>query len=262
MLSEADWSGVPSESTNHASDAANYMPEGWTFSGSHLYLDGGFLSPGRNSVITANCDLVGYNKVSVIIKGKAYTKGVTTDLTVSTDMGSETLTLVKDLDTYLVVLEVGNHSAITFTTGYYPEIQSIKIYGGEIDDPEPFSFNASESGDAAYRLIEGITPDKFYDVTGLNAGTPYLYRVKSYYVNGTESNWSNTREVLLLNGESMRGDVDGSGIINIDDLAMLIDYMLTGNGEIDLVAADCDQNGVLNIDDVPLLIDYMLTGEW
>ena len=60
----------------------------------------------------------------------------------------------------------------------------------------------------------------------------------------------------------MRGDVDGSGIINIDDLAMLIDYMLTGNGEIDLVAADCDQNGVLNIDDVPLLIDYMLTGEW
>ena len=177
-------------------------------------------------------------------------------------MGSETLTLVKDLDTYLVVLEVSNHSAITFTTGYYPEIQSIKIYGGEIDDPEPFSFNASESGDATYRLIEGITPDKFYDVTGLNAGTPYLYRVKSYYVNGTESNWSNTREVLLLNGESMRGDVDGSGIINIDDLAMLIDYMLTGNGEIDLVAADCDQNGVLNIDDVPLLIDYMLTGEW
>ena len=262
LLSEADWSGVPSESTNHASDAANYLPEGWTFNGTHLYLDGGFLSPGRNSVITANCDLVGYNKVSVIIKGKAYTKGVTTELTVSTDMGSETLTLVKDLDTYLVVLEVGNHSAITFTTGYYPEIQSIKIYGGEIDDPEPFSFNASESGDAAYRLIEGITPDKFYDVTGLSAGTPYLYRVKSYYVNGTESNWSNTREVLLLNGESMRGDVDGSGIINIDDLAMLIDYMLTGNGEIDLVAADCDQNGVLNIDDVPLLIDYMLTGEW
>ena len=169
---------------------------------------------------------------------------------------------MKDLDTYLVVLEVGNHSAVTFTTGYYPEIQSIKIYGGEIDDPEPFSLNASESGDASYRMIEGITPDKFYNVTGLNAGIPYLYRVKSIYVNGTESNWSNTREVRLLDGESMRGDVDGNGRVNIDDVAILIDYMLTGTGDIDLTAADCDLNGEINIDDVVLLIDFMLAGEW
>ena len=260
LLTEADWSGVPSENINHASDAANYLPEGWTFNGTHLYLDGGFLSPGRNSVITANCDMVGYNKVSVIIKAKAYTKGVTTDLTVSTDLASETLTLVKELDTYLVVLEVGSHSAVTFTTGYYPEIQSIKIYGGEIDDPEPFTLNASDSGDASYRLIEGITPDKFYNVTGLNAGTPYLCRVKSYYVNGTESNWSNTREVILLEGESMPGDVNGDGMVNITDVSDLVDYMLSGNASgIDVAAADFNNDGMVNISDVSDLIDFMLT---
>ena len=262
LLTEADWSGVPTETTNHASDAANYMPEGWTFTGTHLYLDGGFLSPGRNSVITANCDILGYDKVSVIVTAKAYTKSNTTTLTISTDESSETLTLVKDLDTYLVVLEVGNHPNVTFTAGYYPEIQSIKIYGGEITDAEPFALNASESGDASYRLIEGITPDKFYDVTGLTAGLTYLYRVKSVYVNGTESLWSNTKQVPLLQGETMRGDVDGNGRVNIDDVTLLIDYMLSGNGEIDLNAADCDQNGRVNIDDVTLLIDYMLSGQW
>ena len=250
---------MPSESTNHASDAANYLPEGWSFNGTHLYLDGGFLSPGRNSVITANCDLVGYNKVSVIVKAKAYSKGVTTDLTVSTDEDSETLTLVKELDTYLVVLEVGNHGRISFTAGYYPEIQSIKIYGGEITDPEPFAFNATESGDAAYRLIEGITPDKFYNVTGLTAGISYLYRVKSVYVNGTESLWSNSREVLLQQGEGLNGDLDGDGRVNIDDVTFLIDYLTTGDASaINLAAADVDHDGVIRIEDVTYLIDILL----
>ena len=259
LLTEADWSDVPSESTNHASDAANYLPEGWSFNGTHLYLDGGFLSPGRNSVITANCDLVGYNKVSVIVKAKAYSKGVTTDLTVSTDEDSETLTLVKELDTYLVVLEVGNHGRISFTAGYYPEIQSIKIYGGEITDPEPFAFNATESGDAAYRLIEGITPDKFYNVTGLTAGISYLYRVKSVYVNGTESLWSNSREVLLQQGEGLNGDLDGDGRVNIDDVTFLIDYLTTGDASaINLAAADVDHDGVIRIEDVTYLIDILL----
>ena len=263
LLTEADWSNVPSETTNHASDAANYMPEGWTFNGTHLYLDGGFLSPGRNSVITANSDIMGYNKVSVIIKAKAYTKGVTTDLTVATDDDAETLTLVRELDTYLVVLEVGNHPRVTFTAGYYPEIQSIKIYGGEITDPEPFALTASESGDASYRLIEGITPDKFYNVTGLTAGLPYLYRVKSIYVNGTESLWSNSKEVLLLQGETMRGDLDGDGRVNIDDITMLIDYLVSGDATgIDLAAADVSQDGIVNIDDITELVDYLLRGEW
>ena len=261
LLTEGDWSDVPEESTNHASDAANYLPDGWTFSGKNLYLDGGFLSPGRNSVINVGCDFVGYNKVSLIIKAMSYKKGSNTTLEFNTDIDYKKITLAKEVQTYLVVLDLGGDPYLKITTGYYPEIQSIKVYGGEITDPEPFSFNAAhESGDADYRLIEGITPDKFYTVTGLRAGESYLYRVKSYYVNGTESKWSSSKEVILKQGESILGDVDGDGKVNVDDITALIDYLLTGQGTIDPVAADVDPDGKVNIDDITALIDMLLGG--
>ena len=263
LLAEADWSDVPSDNTNHANDAANYMPEGWTFTGNQFYLDGGFISANRNSVIDPNCVPVGYNVVSVIIKAKAYTKGTNTTLTVSTDVESQTITLAKELDTYLVVLEVGAHPYVRFITGYYPEIQSIKIYGGEITDPEPFAFRApQETGDASFRLIEGITPDKFYTVTGLLPATSYLYRVKAYYVNGTESSWSNTREVILLDAAGLRGDVDGDGSVNISDVTALINGLLSNAEGIDAQRADCNGDGALNIEDVTALINYLLKGAW
>ena len=164
------------------------------------------------------------------------------------------------MDIYLVVLEAGERGRIDFTCGYYPEIQSIKIYGGEITDPEPFSLRATETGDNTFRLIEGITPDKFYTVTGLIPGEAYLYRVKSFYVNGTESAWSSSKEVILLAGETMRGDVNGDGVINIDDVTTLIDGLLSGNDMGD--GADCNLDGIINIDDVTALIDYLLKGQW
>ena len=260
LLTEGDWSGVPKDNTNIAANAADYLPDGWTFTGSNLYLDGGFLSPGRNSVIMVNCDLAGYTKLSIIVKAKAYTKGSNTTLDIATDQESKTITLAKEVETYLVVLEVGDHGFVKFTSGYYPEIQSIKIYGGEITDPEPFALRASQTGDAEYRLIEGITPDKFYTVDGLLPATSYLYRVKSLYVNGTESKWSNIKEVITAAGEGVRGDVDGNGTVTIDDVTLLIDTLLKGNGAGN--AADVNLDGEVSIDDVTALIDYLLKGNW
>lgn len=260
LLSEGDWSGVPKDNTNIAANAADYLPDGWTFTGSNLYLDGGFLSPGRNSVIMVNCDLAGYTKLSIIVKAKAYTKGSNTTLDIATDQESKTITLAKEVETYLVVLEVGDHGFVKFTSGYYPEIQSIKIYGGEITDPEPFALRAGETGDTEYRLIEGITPDKFYTVDGLLPATSYLYRVKSLYVNGTESKWSNIKEVITAAGEGVRGDVDGNGTVTIDDVTLLIDTLLKGNDAGN--AADVNLDGEVSIDDVTALIDYLLKGNW
>ena len=259
LLTEADWSDVPEDDTNHAADATNYLPDGWTFTGNYFYLDGGFVSANRNCSFNPNCDLMGYSTVSVIIKAKAYPKGSNTTITVTTDEAAEDIVLAKELGTYLVVLPVGDHGFVKIITGYYPEIQSIKIYGGEITDPEPFELRASESGDSEFRLIEGITPDMFYTVTGLTPASPYLYRVKALYVNGTESNWSNTKEVVLKAGENLRGDVDGNGNVTVDDVTALIDVLLTGNAT---PSADCDNNGRVNIDDVTALINYILLGEW
>ena len=58
----------------------------------------------------------------------------------------------------------------------------------------------------------------------------------------------------------IKGDVDGSGTVNIADVTALIDYLLTGNSAVvNLVAADVDSNGGVNIADVTALIDYLLT---
>lgn len=264
LLTEADWSDVPQDNANHASDATNYLPDGWTFTGGYFYLDGGFVSANRNCSFNPNCDLMGYPMVSVIIKAKAYSKGSNTTITVSTDMESQDIVLAKELGNYLVVLPVSDHGFVNITTGYYPEIQSIKIYGGEIDDPEPFAFKAPvETGDNEFRLIEGITPDRFYTVTGLTPAAPYLYRVKTFYVNGTESKWSNTKEVMLKDATSLRGDVDGDGIVSINDVTVLINYLLSQDATgIDLDAADCVEFGAVNIDDVVGIINYLLDGTW
>ena len=57
------------------------------------------------------------------------------------------------------------------------------------------------------------------------------------------------------------GDVDDNGIVNINDLTALIDFLLSGNGEaINVDAADCNEDGQTNIEDVTWLIDQLLNG--
>ena len=54
------------------------------------------------------------------------------------------------------------------------------------------------------------------------------------------------------------GDVNGDGIISIDDVAALIDLLL-GNGE-STPGSDVDGDGNVSIDDVAALIDQLLHG--
>ena len=110
-------------------------------------------------------------------------------------------------------------------------------------------------------LFEGITPDKFFNVTGLMPATPYFYRVKSHYVNGTESQWSNTKEVLLKEATSMPGDVTMDGIVDITDVTALIDYVLNNKADgIDAVAADLNNDNNVDVQDVVILIELVLGG--
>lgn len=61
----------------------------------------------------------------------------------------------------------------------------------------------------------------------------------------------------------LMGDVDCDGEVNIGDVTMLIDYLLTLDATgIDITAADCDQDGEVTISDVTSLIDFLLSGTW
>ena len=58
-----------------------------------------------------------------------------------------------------------------------------------------------------------------------------------------------------------RGDVNGDGVVNISDVTLLINYLLTGNAAAD-AAADCDLDGKAGIGDVTALVNYLLGGHW
>jgi hypothetical protein len=79
-----------------------------------------------------------------------------------------------------------------------------------------------------------------------------------YYINITD--YANYVEPQP---EFVRGDVNKSGNVNIEDVTALIDYLLGGDASlVNLDACDCDESGSVNIEDVTALIDYLLNGTW
>ena len=62
-----------------------------------------------------------------------------------------------------------------------------------------------------------------------------------------------------------RGDVNGNGAVNMDDLTALIYYLVNGT-EVNVPnTAACnsaDDTTVVNMDDLTALIDYLVYGNW
>lgn len=88
--------------------------------------------------------------------------------------------------------------------------------------------------------------------------------------NSTWPGWSNNKLVwtngqsFVVPGQYTLGDVDRDGLVNIGDVTVLIDHLLSGDMEesdsFSPEAADCTQDGQVTIGDVTLLIDMLLTG--
>ena len=70
-------------------------------------------------------------------------------------------------------------------------------------------------------------------------------------------------QVIISKQTTLRGDVDGDGIVGIADVTALLDYILTGNSTgLNLTAADVDYDTTVGIADATAIIDYILTGHW
>jgi len=74
---------------------------------------------------------------------------------------------------------------------------------------------------------------------------------------------------LWIDGEeeeapvAVRGDVNNDGIVSINDVTALIDYLLSGDATgVNVNNADCNINGQVTIEDVTILIDNLLSGQW
>ncbi len=254
LIAQADWSEVPSSGS-----AASYMPEGWTYNGG-VYLEGGYISVSSTySIFTPELDLTGFDKVTVVVRAKNEYSWANSAISVKTSVDSKYTEFTSDFADYTFVLNCGGSEKIEiYSELYYPNIQSVKVYAGEVTAPQ---LRATEDGNETKRVITGIT-DKFYTVNNLLAEGTFLYKVKAIYTDGTESAWSNQEMVTLFdNGPAPHefevGDVNHDHSVNIADVTALIDYLL-GSGSVCTTCANVDGDDGINIADVTALIDKLL----
>ena len=109
-------------------------------------------------------------------------------------------------------------------------------------------------------VLEGLTPSTAYEVQvqGTNAG-------------GVGA-WSDVVQFTTLADQPqptvVRGDVDGNTEVTMDDLTLLINYLLNPTDYIDLInynnAAICDylDSDEVGMDDLTALINFLLMGAW
>ncbi len=71
--------------------------------------------------------------------------------------------------------------------------------------------------------------------------------------------------VVPMPQTAVRGDVDGNGDVNMDDLSALINYLLNSSSPINEAgAAICDSldSTEVNMDDLSAMINFLLSGSW
>ena len=84
------------------------------------------------------------------------------------------------------------------------------------------------------------------------------------YMNDAEwSKFQNIEGIDTGDEPFLRGDVDGDGSVGINDVAILIDYLLTGDAtNVSINGANVNEDEYVDLSDVTILIDYLLTSEW
>ncbi len=88
----------------------------------------------------------------------------------------------------------------------------------------------------------------------------------AYGVIGTDSNGELKFIPVLFEDyvepSFLRGDVNDDGDVTVVDVTILIDYLLSGEGEINFDAADANLDEAVTVADVTAIIDFLLSGSW
>ena len=91
----------------------------------------------------------------------------------------------------------------------------------------------------------------------------------SFYIYGSQNDKSHFLPKVGFGYEKeetpdfVRGDANGDKLVNITDVTVLINYLLTDDPTgVDLNGANCNQDEVINITDVTALINFLLTDQW
>ena len=178
-----------------------------------------------------------------------------------TSQGADPITVVlhgtATVATYTPVMQPANAAYVT-STGFRADWTDQTLASQVVNYTLEVSNQDDSEGD--YRLVENIT-NKYYILDNLTAGATYDFRVKAHYTDGSESLWSNTQEVTLLQGHAFQiGDVNHDGAVSIADVSTLIDYLLGSGNDICTICGDLTEDNAISIADVSALIDKLLGG--
>ena len=237
--------------------SSNNVPAGWTSYRLNTYSSNSACYLSNDGYVKSRTyDLTGYDKVTVMIYSEPYGSGNT--LTVATSAQTKTINMPANssvFEWYTFVLDCNTSDYINITTQGLPDMRYVKVYAGDLTNA--MTAKASETGDATYRVITGIT-DKSYTVKNLTENGTFYFYVMANYVDGGVCD-SNIEEVTLFGSghDYELGDVNHDGTVSINDVTDLIDYLL-GNGEICMTCADMTGEGEISIADVTALIDKLL----
>ncbi len=259
-LAEIDWTDTEEVFTNQAASwqSSGLFPEGWTFNGDGLWAEDHFMSiKGATFSIP---EFSGYDKVTIVFTAKGMYGSA--NVNVATSQASQTILLASNnVQQFVVVLDCADVDKVSFTaTNGYAGFYKLAVYSGEIDPPA--SLRAKVEGDAEHYIISGIT-EKNYTVENLIADATYLYKVKAFYSDGTESAWSNAEEVTLKAAAEHgyeKGDVNHDGSVTVADVTLLISAVLSGR-DVCMICADMNDDNNLSVGDVTALISRVLSGE-
>ena len=264
LIGEADWSDISEDATNLADNPQTLLPDGWTFAGNGLWCENGGVSiNNKSSFMTPVYDLSGYDKVTVVVMAKSAMAQSSSRFTVSTGADEVEITAPAgtDFTQYVAVIDCNEIDQMTIAgKSGYPVFQNIQVYAGE--NEALTQRDIQEEGDDSYRLVTGLTGHS-YMFTGLTAGGAFYFRVKARYIDGSVGSWSRSQHVVLFGDEQgdQLGDVNHDGTVDISDVTMLINYLLTGSGGCS-TGADINADGLIDISDVTSLISKLLTGSW
>lgn len=208
LVFAADFSSLASQTNSKGelvdclSKYAQFLPKGWKATKALYIWDGHIVPYGK--INATPISTMSEEKISVVVRAKslneeAYSKSA---ITVQTSKESKKVVMEGDEQDYVYVLNCNpNEESLVFSTNNLPAISSIKVYAGNIT----YSMNSGnvvlgEGSNDSHQLITGITA-KSYEVTGLKPCTEYKFKLQANYMDGTSSEWSQSKKVTTKNVE-------------------------------------------------------------
>lgn len=165
----------------------------------------------------------------------------------------------------------------------YTQDEWCALICSELEAGRPIPYHNSDFIDGHAWVLDGVDAEgKFHMNWGWNEVYNGWFEFGAFtvYPNGETWNFNGSGNEMVINlypydgyvipggnpePTIKRGDVNGDGNVNMDDLTALINYLVFGNTINFANAAACnnaDDTTVVNMDDLTALIDYLVYNQW